>query len=113
MRRRLGAGETALRHDRMGGVIGAGNHCRGSTVPGEGPHGKLAARAQTPHSYSPPHLRCRPSLGAPSALADPNTIACEPGQIVIDNQCSAPPNKTAAGNDSNGGDHNGDSSYIH
>ena len=28
-------------------------------------------------------------VGAPAAVADDNTIACEPGQIVIDGNCAA------------------------
>ena len=30
-------------------------------------------------------------VGAPAAVADDNTIACEPGQIVIDGNCAAAP----------------------
>ena len=30
-------------------------------------------------------------VGAPAAVADPDTIACEPGQIVIDGNCAAAP----------------------
>lgn len=30
------------------------------------------------------------TVGAATALADPGTIACEGGQIVIDGQCSVP-----------------------
>jgi hypothetical protein len=29
-------------------------------------------------------------IGAPAAVAQPGTIACEPGQVVIDGQCSVP-----------------------
>lgn len=49
-------------------------------------------------------------VGAPAAFADDNTIACEPGQIVIDGNCAAAPvDETApavdpyAGNDPNAG----------
>lgn len=30
-------------------------------------------------------------VGAPAAFADDDTIACEPGQIVIDGNCAAAP----------------------
>lgn len=33
---------------------------------------------------------------APSAVADPNTTACQPGQIVIDGQCVAQPPQTGS-----------------
>lgn len=29
-------------------------------------------------------------IAAPIAGADPNTIACQPGQVVIDGQCNVP-----------------------
>jgi hypothetical protein len=38
-------------------------------------------------------------VGAPTALADDNTIACEPGQIVIDGNCAAAPADPNAGVD--------------
>ena len=38
-------------------------------------------------------------VGAPAALADDNTIACEPGQIVIDGNCAAAPADPNAGVD--------------
>ena len=57
------------------------------------------------------------AIGAPSAAADPNTITCEPGQIVIDNQCAAPPDQNAGGTDAGTGagmgDHGGDSGHGH
>ncbi|TGD87002.1 hypothetical protein BayCH28_15060 [Mycolicibacterium sp. CH28] len=35
------------------------------------------------------------AFGAPSAFADPgNTTSCQPGQVVIDGQCSVPAPQT-------------------
>jgi hypothetical protein len=31
-------------------------------------------------------------IGAPTAVAEPNTTDCQPGQVVIDGQCSVPNN---------------------
>jgi hypothetical protein len=38
-------------------------------------------------------------VSAPAAVADDNTIACEPGQIVIDGNCAAAPADPNAGVD--------------
>jgi hypothetical protein len=45
-------------------------------------------------------------IGAPTAAADPATIDCQAGQIVIDGQCNVPPmdpNNNAPRNPNNGG----------
>ena len=45
------------------------------------------------------------TIGAATALADPDTIACQPGQVVIDGQCSVPDanaNNVPAPNDMHG-----------
>ncbi len=42
-------------------------------------------------------------VGAPAAVADDNTIACEPGQIVIDGNCAAAPVDEAPAVDPNAG----------
>jgi hypothetical protein len=34
-------------------------------------------------------------IGAPVVVADPATIACQPGQVVIDGQCAVPPSAPA------------------
>jgi len=31
-------------------------------------------------------------IGAPTAVAEPNTIDCQPGQVVIDGQCTVSQN---------------------
>jgi hypothetical protein len=55
-------------------------------------------------------------IGAPTAVADPNTIACQPGQVVIDGQCNmpdtkanvpAPPPQGGTGGYGTGGDSHG------
>jgi hypothetical protein len=52
-------------------------------------------------------------LGAPAAAADPgNGIACQPGQIVIDGQCSMPPPPTDT-NDQKGSAPAGDQGGHH
>lgn len=35
-------------------------------------------------------LAASAATGAPTALAQPGDIVCEPGQVVIDGQCSIP-----------------------
>jgi hypothetical protein len=43
-------------------------------------------------------------VGAPAAVADDNTIACEPGQIVIDGNCAAAPVDAAPADPNAGAD---------
>ena len=52
-------------------------------------------------------------VGAPAAVADDNTIACEPGQIVIDGNCAAAPADPNAGVDPYaGGDPNAAATHF-
>lgn len=49
-------------------------------------------------------------IGTPVAVAEPNTIDCQQGQVVIDGQCAAPPaptNAPAPGMGTGGGDRRG------
>jgi hypothetical protein len=58
-------------------------------------------------------------IGAPTAGADPGTIDCQPGQIVIAGQCSlpaaptnnVPPPQNGTGPGMGGGDHSGGHGY--
>lgn len=52
-------------------------------------------------------------FGSASALADnPNTVACQPGQVVIDGQCASAPTQNGS-NTAPPTDHSSDSSHGH
>lgn len=53
------------------------------------------------------------SLGIADAAADPNSVVCQPGQVIIDGQCSVPPPPSDGQSTANSSAHDSDTGHGH